>query len=315
MEPGPNRLVEMAHVAREHFINDVPMVVLAARTGMSRFRVARLIAEARDLGVLRISVGAPQALSRDDVAELRRRYGLRDVRCVTMPDGDADPRALRAALGRAAAEYLETQVQAGEVLGFASGRTLAAIPEHLRALPQCDVLQLTGLAGPPGETAGDLVRTVSAISGGEPASLYVPLVASDADAAAMLCRQPGVAETLARMGEVTRAVLAVGSWSPVVSQLADSISDDDAGGLIASGVRADVAASLFDGSGGRVSALDTRTIAIPFDQLRAIPEIVVVAGGAEKHAALRAVLLAGFVTTLITDRASALSLLSGPRTT
>lgn len=313
MEPGPNRLVEMAHVAREHFINDVPMVELAARTGMSRFRVARLIAEARELGVLRISVGAPQALGRDDVAELRLRYGLRDVHCVTLPEGDADPHALRSALAREAATYLAAHVRPGEVLGFASGRTLAAIPEHLRELPQCDVVQLTGLAGPPGETAGDLVRTISAISGGEPASLYVPLVASDAEAASMLRRQPGVAHTLARMGEVTRAVLAVGSWNPVVSQLAESISDDAAGGLIASGVRADVAAALFDAAGGRVSALDARTIAIPFDQLRAVPEIMVVAGGAEKHAALRAVLMAGFVTTLITDRAAALALLSGSR--
>ncbi|MEJ6488309.1 sugar-binding domain-containing protein [Leucobacter sp. USCH14] len=313
MEPGPNRLVEMAHIAREHFINDVPMVELAARTGMSRFRVARLIAEARDLGVLRISVGAPHALGRDDVAELRRRYGLRDIRCVTMPEGDSDPRSLRSALGRAAAEYLQAQVRPGEVLGFASGRTLAAIPEHLRELPQCDVVQLTGLAGPPGETAGDLVRTVSAISDGEPASLYVPLVASDAEAASMLRRQPGVAETLERMGDVTRAVLAVGSWNPIVSQLAESISEDAAGGLIAGGVRADVAASLFDASGGRISALDARTIAIPFDQLRAVPEIVVVAGGAEKHSALRAVLLAGFVTTLITDRISAQALLAESR--
>lgn len=313
MQPGPHRLVEMAHIAREHFINDVPMVELAARTGMSRFRVARLISEAREFGVLRISVGAPQALGRDDVAELQRRYGLRDVHCVTLPDSGVDADGLRDALGREAAAYLETNVREGEVLGFASGRTLAAIPKHLRALPQCDVVQLTGLAGPPGETAGDLVRTASAISGGTPSSLYVPLIASDSEAAAMLRRQTGVAETLERMGEVTRAVLAVGSWNPVVSQLADSITADEAGGLIASGVRADIAASLFDATGGRVPALESRTIAIPFDQLRRVPEIMVVAGGAEKHAALRAVLSAGFVTTLVTDRASALALLAGPR--
>ncbi|WP_053387084.1 sugar-binding transcriptional regulator [Leucobacter japonicus] len=310
MEPGPNRLVEMAHVAREHFINDVPMVELAARTGMSRFRVARLIAEARELGVLRISIGEPQALARDEVAELRRRYGLREIRCVTLPDDGDDPAGLHDALGRTAAEYLESSVRAGEVLGFASGRTLGAIPRHLHALPVCDVVQLTGLSGPPGETAGDLVRAVSAISTGAPAPLYVPLVASDAEAATVLERQTGVAETLARMPEVTRAMLALGSWVPVVSQLVDSITEPEAQALIASGVRADVGASLFDEAGERVSALDDRTIAIPFSVLRSIPEIVVVAGGAEKHAALRAVLRAGFVTTLITDRASALSLLA-----
>lgn len=310
MEPGPNRLVEMAHVAREHFINDVPMVELAARTGMSRFRVARLISEARELGVLRITIGDPQALARDEAAELRRRYGLREIRCVTLPDGEASPEALRDALGRSAAEYLETSVRPGEVLGFASGRTLGAIPQHLRSLPVCDVVQLTGLSGPPGETAGDLVRAVSAISTGAPASMYIPLVASDTEAAAVFERQPGVAETLARMPEVTRAMLALGSWVPVVSQLADSITATEADALIARGVRADVGASLFDENGARVSALDDRTIAIPFDQLQRIPEIVVVAGGTEKHEALRAVLRAGFVTTLITDRASALALLS-----
>ena len=311
MDPGPNRLVEMAHVAREHFINDVPMVELAARTGMSRFRVARLITEARELGILRITVGAAQALGRNEVSELQRRYGLRDIHCITPPEGDLALPALRDELGRAAAEYLETHVRAGEVLGFASGRTLGAIPKYLRALPECDVVQLSGLAGPPGETAGDLVRAVSAVSGGRPSSLYVPLVAADAADARVLRRQTGVGETLARMGEVTRAMLAVGSWGPVASQLAEAIPDDEVDELVASGVRADVAATLFDADGTRLPALDSRTIAIPFDQLCRVPEIVVVAGGAEKHAALRAVLRAGFVTTLITDRASALSLLSG----
>lgn len=309
MAPGPNRLVEMAHIAREHFINDVPMVELAARTGMSRFRVARLIAEARELGVLRITVGAPHSLSHDVVSRLRTRYGLREVRCASPIGGSSNPALLRDALGQAAARYLEETVEPGDVLGFASGRTLMAIATHLNALPTCDVVQLTGLSGPPGETAGDLVRTISAISGGTPFSLYVPLIASDRGAAEVMHRQAGIIETLDRMPQVNRAVLAVGSWKPAASQLVSSITPSEADHLIAQGVRADVAASLFDADGVRVSALDDRTIAIPFNELRRIPEIIVVAGGAEKRAALRAVLRAGFVTTLVTDAASALALL------
>jgi Putative sugar-binding domain len=49
------------------------------------------------------------------------------------------------------------------------------------------------------------------------------------------------------------------------------------------------------------SNLTDRAVSITGEQLLRIPEVVAVAGGQSKVKAIRAVLMAGFVTTLVTD--------------
>ena len=54
-----------------------------------------------------------------------------------------------------------------------------------------------------------------------------------------------------------------------------------------------------------------RSIAITAEQLRRVPEVIAVAGGPSKSAAIRAVLAGGFITSLVTDSAAAGALLEG----
>jgi DNA-binding transcriptional regulator LsrR (DeoR family) len=77
-------------------------------------------------------------------------------------------------------------------------------------------------------------------------------------------------------------------------------------------VRAEVCSTLVADDGHVVSAdLTVRSIAISGDQLRRIPEVIAVAGGRAKTAAIRAVLAGGFVTSLVTDATVATELLHG----
>ncbi len=80
------------------------------------------------------------------------------------------------------------------------------------------------------------------------------------------------------------------------------------------GVVADIGASLIDRDGRSVhSPVDERRLAISGAQLRAVPEVIAVAGGPEKTEAIRAALLGGWVTTLITDSDVARALCKEPR--
>jgi hypothetical protein len=56
--------------------------------------------------------------------------------------------------------------------------------------------------------------------------------------------------------------------------------------------------------------LSDRVIAITLEQLREVPEVVAVAGGAGKERAIRSVLRAGVVTSLVTDEGTAGALLA-----
>jgi DNA-binding transcriptional regulator LsrR (DeoR family) len=305
---GPHELVQMAFVARRYYTDGQTHVQIAADTGISRFRVARLIAQAREIGLVTIKVTVPGEHSVDLSTRLQERYGLE--RAIAVVTSSELSTSLRSDLGRAAATLLTRIVTEDDVLGFASGRTLNAIVDHLGYLAKCDVVQLTGMAGEPSETSSELVRRVCEVSGGRAYPVYAPLVVSDPQAAAAFKRQPTVRAAYERMSRVTKAVIAVGSWEPPESQLSDALSLEERTELVAAGVRAEVAATLLKADGTVVRGLEGRTIAISLDELRGIPEVIVVAGGSHKTDALRAVLNTGVVTSLITDAKSAEKLLA-----
>jgi DNA-binding transcriptional regulator LsrR (DeoR family) len=157
----------------------------------------------------------------------------------------------------------------------------------------------------------ELVRRISARTGGPCFSIYAPQVLPDAKTAESLRQQPEVSEAHLRFGTVTKAVVAVGSWVPPLSQLYDSLPSHQRASLLQSGVMAEVCAVLLDRDGTQVAEDFTeRCISIGGRQLRAIKEVIAVAGAAAKADAVRAVLTGGYANSLVVDSSLATALLA-----
>jgi DNA-binding transcriptional regulator LsrR (DeoR family) len=173
------------------------------------------------------------------------------------------------------------------------------------------VVQLTGaLSGVHvEENSVELVRRVARLAGGAAYPIYAPLVVSDAAAADAMRRQPEVVTAMARYAHITKAVVAVGSWQPPESLVSTAMSAAESAALAARGVRAEVCARLVDDDGRPVTDLNDRVIAITEEELRRIPEVIAVAGGSTKALAIRSVLRAKLVTSLVTDAGVARALL------
>jgi DNA-binding transcriptional regulator LsrR (DeoR family) len=72
---GPAHVVLMASLARGHFIRGKSKIELAEEFGLSRFKVARLIDEARDSGLVRIEIRHHGEIDVDLSARLGERFG------------------------------------------------------------------------------------------------------------------------------------------------------------------------------------------------------------------------------------------------
>jgi DNA-binding transcriptional regulator LsrR (DeoR family) len=308
---APAELVRAATVARRFFIEGRSKSEIAAEFGLSRFKIARILDEARATGIVRIEIRLPAGLDARLADELRQAFGLRHAIIVDTAD---EPEALmRQELARAAAALLGEIVTADDVLGVGYGRTLTLMAETLR-LPPCPVVQLTGalLGVNMRENSVEFVRQISARSGGRPYSMYVPQVLPDVKTAALLRQQPEVAEAYLMFDQVTKAVVAVGSWSPPHSQLYDAIPGRVRAALQRRGAIAEVCAVLLDRDGHQVASDFTdRCISVRGEQLRQVGDVVAVAGGVVKTAAVRAVLAGGWATSLIADTSLATALLAG----
>jgi DNA-binding transcriptional regulator LsrR (DeoR family) len=309
---GPAALVLTATVARHYYFDGESKSDIAARLGLSRFKVARLLDQARRTGLVRIELDYRGELDLDLSVRVAEAFDLRHCVVVDAPDDDDDDAVLRESLGRAAARLLTEIVTPDDVLGLAWARSLMAMRSALTRLAPCPVVQLTGALSRPDvdESSIELVRDVARISDGPAYYFYAPMILPDAATVRALRTQPEVARAVSRFPAVTKAVVGIGAWAAGQSTVADAVGDAERREMHQLGARAETCGVLLDAEGRPVTTSITgRLIGIDAEGLLAIPDVIALAYGTAKAQAVRAALRGGIATSLITHSSMARVLL------
>ena len=134
----------LADVARRFYLLDETKSQIADALGISRFKVARLLTEAKETGVATIEIHDGSPISPNLAPCLRDHLKLKDV-IITPSCRDMDTE--RDSMGRAGARYLCDRLHEGQVVGFSWGRTLMPIATHVHDMPRATFVQLTGVVG------------------------------------------------------------------------------------------------------------------------------------------------------------------------
>ncbi len=310
---GPTWQVQAALIARRFYLEGRSKVEIAEELGLSRFKVARILDDARDLGLVKVSVELPAQIDAALSHELCARFGLRRAFVVNTPGtGSSSPRP---ALGRVAADLLSELATPDDVLGFTCSRSVAATTQALTTLPPCRVVQLSGTLAGPDQDIGSVesVRRAADVGGGRAYPVYSPMVLPDAATAASLSRQPSILQTLEQIGEVTLATVAVGGWQPELSTVWQEVEDDVRAKAAEAGAVGEIAARLFDANGQALTTpVDERVLALTLEQLQRIPEVIALAHDARRGPAVRAAVGAGLVSSLVCTEDLARALLDEP---
>lgn len=302
---------QVLRIARGYFLDDVSKVDLARRENLSRWQVARLLEEARRLGLVRISVGDPADVDDElaravtDALALRRTIVVgRSQRLGLEPSLDT--------IGAALADFLSNTVQEGESIGFTWSRAIEAMAAHLVDLPPCDVVQLAGAITLTGDRLGsvEVIRQVARTSHGTAFPIYAPIVVDSDSTRRSLEAQPEIAACLARTAALDLAVVSVGTWSADGSALHELLPPTLVRELHDAGAVGEISGRVFGADGRLVStALDRRVIGITAAVLRRVPHIVATSYGPHRARATIAAARAGYVHTLIIDEPLARAIL------
>lgn len=304
----------LAEVATLYYRDRLDQEKIAARIGVSRSTVSRMLSEALEAGVVEIRIRRPLPLVDELNRELVREFQLRDAQVL-----DTQERAdgALARVGRLAARYLGTTLADGDVLAISWGTAVHAVVGGLEpgANRASEVIQMLGGAGShDADVDGtELARRLADLYGGRCRFLNAPLVVDDEQVASALLRQRGVRETLAAAANADIAIVGIGALVPEVSSLlrAGYLTRSGLAGLRRLGAVGDVCGHLFTVDGELVDAeLSRRVIAIDVTALRRIPRVVGVAAGAAKAEAVLGALRAHLVNVLITDDATARAVLA-----
>lgn len=300
----------LAELATAYHLDDVSKVDIAKAFGLSRFKVARLLDEARASGVVTIEVHDPRLPRSGGEQALADALGVETARVVVLDEDDEDLRVEQ--FGAAVLTAMRDLIAPGMTVGISWSRTLDRAARFLPALPPCSLVQLTGAFEVAGSgTLSRMLMQLDRRAGVHTYPLYAPLVVDQRATAKDVRRQPVVADALARAESLDLAVVAVGAWQEGESAVWDKVSSEVRRSCTQAGAVAELAGTFVDARGRAVSTpLDGRVIAVGLPQLHAADHVIGFAHGPKRAAAVRAAAASGAFTSMIVDSALAAAVLS-----
>ncbi|WP_405576335.1 sugar-binding transcriptional regulator [Streptomyces sp. NBC_01092] len=287
------------------YLDGKSKIEIAEEFGISRFKVARRLETALQDGLVRLEIHLPAELDAERSEALRVRYGLSHAVVFKSAHEDPDDPGLSTRrLGVVTAGLLAEIVTEGDVLGLIWGPEIDALGRELTALARCTVIQLCGvtpLRPVNADTVGAVLRA-AAIGGGAAYPVYAPLLLPDSATVRMLREKPGVIEAVSQYGRVTKAVITVGVWGPRLSSVYEALSESEREEYERQGVCAEVCGYLLDAEGRSIAPeLTERMIAVTFEELRRIPEVILLADGVERATATSAALKTGLFNGIVAN--------------
>jgi len=312
---SPEHLRLLAKVARMYFESGLKQREICDALNISQARVSRLLKEAQQRGIVRSIVEIPEGLHIDLEEKIASTFGLADVVIVDADGPHVDPTV---ALAGATAAYLESTLMGGDVIGIStwSSTLLAAVDRmRMRTSPVADrVIQMFGGVGNPDVQieATRLTSRLADLTGARPVFVPSAAVVSDPAIASAIFLDSGVTSVVGQWNDITVSLVGIGSLEPstLLARSGNALGLEDLTSLRESGAVGDIALRYFGSDGADIETdLQSRVIGMSAMHMRSVPRRIAVAGGAHKASAIRAALLGGWVTVLITDTRAARQLL------
>lgn len=312
-EDGPREdAAVMARICWAYFKEGQTQEAIAQRLGLTRKRVNRALTEARASGFVKITIDAPVGACAELEERLAVAFGLQRVIVVPAPPPGID---VRIVVGAAAGQYISAHLAPRSSLGITWGGTINAAAQNVigrRRQGNTVVLLCGGLARStainPYDNAAMFARALDATC------YYVtaPMYAETADLRKLLVASDPVREVLQMTRKLDMALLSAIDLSRESKALEYGvISRDTWRSLRAAGAVGDVCGHYLDGEGAVVDhPIAGRTINPPLADLRAVRQLVLAAGGAQKAPIILAAIRARLCHVLITDEAAAAALLA-----
>lgn len=294
--------------AKLYYLQDMTMDVIAAELGTSRSSVSRLLAHARETGLVDIRINSPFERVGQLEEQLRRQFRVA-AHIVPMSGIVSEVERLeRVALtaGRLLSQFIDSNM----VVGIAWGSTVGMVS---RALVQKEthgttIVQLNGAGNV--QTSGleyssEILQRFGHAFGAVVEQFPVPAFFDDPDTRAAMWRERSTRRVLAFQSKMDIAVFGLGSpQSEVPSRVyvGGYLSRDDYRSLREDGAIGDVATVFFRADGSwKDIRLNARSTGLGLDRLRRVPRRVCVVSGAAKAGTLRAAIAAGIVTDVVLD--------------
>lgn len=299
--------------AQRYYLQDATMESIATELRVSRSTVSRLIAYARESGLVEIRVLPPTVQVSEVEAEFRARHGIH-AHVVHVSD-HTTPVERHQRTASHATRVLNSIFTSDMILALAWGTMVREISEALtaRTVTNCRIVLLNGIGNP--RALGEHYASAILTAFGSAYNAYiqrlpVPIFFDRAETKELVLAERSVSSVVAMQRDADVALFSMGHVengvpsSPYRSGY--FLDDQDFRQLRADGVVGDLATTFIRGDGSHEGIeMNRRTLGPDLDQFVTIPHRICVVSGHHKIPALRAALRGGLVTDLVIDEITA----------
>jgi deoxyribonucleoside regulator len=281
--------------------------------GYSRFKISRILKEARKRGLVTITINDPGVDLAEMEIELAKKFDLKQT--IIVRTNEFSARSPVDQVGEASARYLRNIVSRHRIMGVTWGHTVYHVASNLEPLDAAN-LSLVQIGGGLGTIEGSDNNMLTMMFGqklGAKAFLIpAPVIVRNRAIRNTLFKEKKIQETLAMAKKADLVLFGVGIIGPEgLLWKSGFLGKADALKLKESGAVGAICGRFFDARGQQCwHELDDRTIGLNLDELRNIRHKICVATGEEKLQGILGALRGKLVDVLVTDEQMAVRLLS-----
>lgn len=295
MKISQEKQKKLAYVARRYYLENQRQSDIARELGVSRPMVSRMLAEARELGVVEITVHDPETRIATLLERLRLSTSIRGG--VLVEDG-ADEDATNQLLSQGAVELLrqlDTR-RLGVGWGYLIGQLVTWLEKHPQPdSPVTDICPLVGNASIPARNyqSNENVRLMAQQLGAVPHFLYLPALPESLEEQQLLCSTEIYRQICQQWEQIDTALVNIGDYpsSPDFASLVrygSLLQDQRACGRML--------IYYFNEAGTVIQSDQDFAIQIPIELLKRCPRIIGVCSANTSAKALRGALHSGIFT-------------------
>ena len=298
METSLEKQKKLAYIAKRYYLDDRKQSDIAQELGVSRPLVSRMLSEARELGIVEITVHEPGGQAARLMDRLRRSGSIQDG--VLVEDGGNND-AINQLLSQGAVELLERLHT--QRLGVGWGYLIGQLVTWLEGNPcpgssVTDICPLVGNASIPARNyqSNENVRLMAQQLGASPHFLYLPALPESLEEKQVLCSTEVYRQIYQQWQTLDTALVNIGDYpsSPDFASLVrygNLLQHQRACGRML--------VYYFNEAGAVIQSDQDFAIQIPLDVLQRCPNIIGVCSANTSAKALAGALKTGLFTHLV----------------
>ncbi|WP_049773836.1 sugar-binding transcriptional regulator [Halanaerobium hydrogeniformans] len=292
-----------------YYKKELNQTKIAEKLGISRPKVSRLLAKARDKGIVKIEIVSPVTDTSYLESELAQKFNLKEVIIVDMTDEEPEAERKRTAAD-AALSFVERITTGSEYIGVSAGTTIHALAKRAQATAKENykIIPIIGALKDTGKSfnANEISNLLSENMGGTSFLLNAPAFVKDSKTAAFFRNEDRIRKIFKLYDKLDLVLLGIGKADQKHPLIAGHLRGKELAKFKKLNTCGSISSIFFDQAGEILELpFRDRIIAISAEKLKKVEFKIGVALGGYKKQAILGALRSGLINVLVTDRSMA----------